>query len=172
MAEHRLHSLLACEPWLVWCFEHCQKPEQEELQGQMRNLAELFGFKFLCFKKCMGFLSWLQGSSGSVLLIAEWREAKPIMEALDSTTEDRDLRMCVVARSDQMLRRARIWAKQQCKADIILSSGLCIRDAEQLVANYLKTLVLNCQSMQHHFCKCQSASASAAAIGGVCGEGG
>ena len=95
MAWHGVHSSPDSEAWLVWCFEHCQKPEQDELRAQMRNLAEMFGFNFLCFKKWMGFQSWLQGRTGSVLLVAEWREAKPIMEVLDKTTEQPDLRMCV-----------------------------------------------------------------------------
>ncbi|CAE7525673.1 unnamed protein product, partial [Symbiodinium pilosum] len=89
----------------------------------MRNLAEMFGFNFLCFKKWMGFQSWLQGRTGSVLLVAEWREAKPIMEVLDKTTEQPDLRMCVVARSEKMLRRADACSKK-LKVNIMLSSGL------------------------------------------------
>ncbi|CAE7634373.1 unnamed protein product [Symbiodinium pilosum] len=139
MAWHGVDSSPDSEACLVWCFEHCQKPEQDELRAQMQNLAEMFGFNFLCFKKCMGFQSWLQGRRGSVLLVAEWREAKPIMEALDKTIEQPDLRMCVVTRSEQMMRRAYTWSKKQLKADIMLSSGLRIRDVEQLLANYLKT---------------------------------
>ena len=147
MAWHSVQSSQASETWLVWCFEHCQKPEQDELRAQMQNLAEMFGFKFLCFKKCMGFQSWLQGRTGSVLLVAEWREAKPIMEAFEKTTEQLDLRMCVVVRSEQMLRRACAWKKKQPHADIMLASNGSIRDVEQLIANYLKMLLLNWDSL-------------------------
>ena len=53
MAAHGVHSSPASETWLVWCFEHCKKPEQAELRAQMQNLAEMFGLNFLCFKKCL-----------------------------------------------------------------------------------------------------------------------
>ena len=155
MAQHELLSSQTTETWLVWCFEHCQKPEQDELRAQMQNLAEMFGFKFQCHKKYTGFLGWLEGRTGSVLLVAEWREAKPITEALVNRTEQQDLTTCVVVRSEKMLQRASIWARRQSKADIVLSSGLGVRDVEQLVANYLQMLVLNCDSFcqthQHKF---------------------
>ncbi|CAE7663004.1 unnamed protein product [Symbiodinium pilosum] len=134
MAWNLVDSSPDSEACLVWCAEHCQKLEQDELRAQMQNLAEMFGLNFLCFKKCTGFQSWLQGRTGSVLLVAEWREAKPIMEALDRMTEQPDLRL-----SEQSMRRAYTWSKKQLKADIMLSSGLRIRDVEQLLANYLKT---------------------------------
>ena len=143
MAWHGVHSSPASETSLVWCFEHCLKPEQDELRVQMQNLAEMFGFNFVCFKKYMGFQSWLQGRTGTVLLVAEWREAKPIMEAFYKTAEQPDLRMCAVVRSAKMLRRACMWAREQPNADITVVSGLDIRDVEQCLANYMKTLLLS-----------------------------
>ena len=115
MAAPGAHSSLA-RTWLVWCFDQCHAPEEAELKAQMQNLADMFGFDFLCFKKCMSFQTWLEGRTGSILLVAEWREAKPIMEAIHSTTHQPDLRTLVVVRSEQMRRRACMWAQNHNQA--------------------------------------------------------
>ena len=118
-------------------------PEHDKLRARMQELADFFGFKFLCFKKYSGFLSRPEGGTGSTLLVAEWREAKPIVDALNKTTPQRDVRMCVVVRSAKMLWRACTWAKEQRNSDIMVVLELCIWDVECLVANYLQMLGLS-----------------------------
>ena len=95
------------------------------------NNVELFvpwwlkngGYQFTCQKKSTGFLRWLEGMEGRVLLITDWREAKPIMEGLSNLGQIQriDILMCVVARSDRMFRRAIDWAgKQSSDTDIMV----------------------------------------------------
>ena len=123
---------------LVWCFEHCLKAEHEKERRNLADLANAFGFEFVLEKKCMGFLSWLEGRTGSVLLIAEWREAKPIMEELGKRHIACNLSMCVVARTDKMYGRACAWADKQCgSTEISVSLGFSLLKVEQLVARHL-----------------------------------
>ena len=138
----------ASDTWLVWCFEHIEKQEHAQILEEMRNLANMFGFHFLCFRKGRTFLSWLDATSGSVLLVAEWREAKPIIQAIGRRTEHREVAICAVARSDSTCRRARAWLDSQSVSSqglgmakyITVSPGLCLRNVEELIATYLETL--------------------------------
>ena len=119
---------------LVWCFEHCHKAEHRHTRAELADLASQYGFDFLCHKKCMGFMSWLRGSTGSVLLVAEWREAKPIMEELDNWNDIPDFHMCVVARAKKMYDRACAWAERQSRSKrIVVSLGFSREMVEELI---------------------------------------
>ena len=143
MAGHGSYHPHASEVWLVWCFEHCQKAEHQQVRAELTGVAKAFGFNFLCFKKCMSFLSWLEGSTGSVLLVADWREAKPIMEEVVQKSRSRDVRMCVAAPSERTFLRACRWAgKQDQSMDIMVSPGILRRSVEELIVRYLEQLGL------------------------------
>ncbi|CAE7687876.1 unnamed protein product [Symbiodinium sp. CCMP2456] len=124
-------------PSVVWCFEHCMKSQQERLRTELKQAATVFGCSFTCHKKSMGFLSWLEGREGRILLLADWREAKPIMEELGRRQGRHDIIVCVVGQSDKMFRRAVDWAtKQVSEIDIIVSSSFSRQNIEDLVARH------------------------------------
>ncbi|CAE7256522.1 unnamed protein product [Symbiodinium sp. CCMP2592] len=125
--------------WLVWCFEHCLKPEQAALRKELAGLAAQYGCKFVYHKKSMSFLSWLEGRKGSVLLVADWREAKPIMEEISKQEQRHNFRMCVVAQTATILRRASLWAGTQ-STEIMVTSGFLRHKVEDLIASHVGAL--------------------------------
>ena len=124
--------------WLVWC---CLKPEQALVRKELAALAIKFGCKFVCHKKSMRFLSWLEGRKGSILLVADWREAKPTMEEISKQNQSHDLRMCVVAQTATILRRASFWARAQngC-AEITVTPGFLRQKVEELIASHVQAV--------------------------------
>ena len=127
--------------WPVWCFEHCLKPEQALVRKELAALAIKFGCKFVCHKKSMRFLSWLEGRKGSILLVADWREAKPTMEEISKQNQSHDLCMCVVAQTATILRRASFWARAQngC-AEITVTPGFLRQKVEELIASHVQAV--------------------------------
>ncbi|CAE7645568.1 unnamed protein product [Symbiodinium sp. CCMP2456] len=57
--------------------------EHGDTRRDLMDLAASFGCKFVHHKKVLGFKSWLEGRKGSMLVIADWREAKPAIEELN-----------------------------------------------------------------------------------------
>ncbi|CAE7204903.1 unnamed protein product [Symbiodinium sp. CCMP2456] len=127
--------------WLVWCFEHCLKPEQAVVRKELAALATRFGCKLVWHKKSMSFLRWLEGRKGSILLVADWREAKPITEEISKQNRGHDLRLCVVAQTATILRRASFWARAQngC-AEIMVTPGFLRHKVEELIASYVQVV--------------------------------
>ena len=110
---------------LVWCFDQCLKLEQLHVRQALKDVAAEHSFKFHCWRKSMGFLSWLEGTGERILLIADWREAKPIVEALGKRSNKCDIRVCIVAQSEKVLRRATDWVNQQdASAEIFVTLSL------------------------------------------------
>ena len=99
---------------LAWCYERCHKAEQVEALTKLHEVAASLGSTLVCHKKALGFLSWLQDASGKVLLLTDWREAKPIVEGVEHLMDGRPqnfkVRMCIMATSDRIFRRASEWA--------------------------------------------------------------
>ena len=123
---------------LAWCFEHCTKAEHGQARRNLQDLADAFGFEFVREKKCAGLLRWLESRPGTVLLVAEWREAKPIMEQLGNMSIACNISMCVVARTSKIFRRVSAWAEQQsAEQEILVSEGFSLRRVEELVARHL-----------------------------------
>ena len=50
--------------------------------NEMKDIATSLKCKFRYEKKSMGFLSWMKGRTETVLLVADWREAKPIKDSV------------------------------------------------------------------------------------------
>ncbi|CAE7232084.1 unnamed protein product [Symbiodinium natans] len=126
--------------WLVWCFEHCLKPERSDVREDLKHLATTAGCKFVCHKKSMNFFGWLDGRKGTKLIIADWREAKPIIEELSRHKHRSDVRMCVVARSEKMFRRASVFVeKQTMGAEIMVTSDFSRDSVEEFVLTCVRT---------------------------------
>ncbi|CAE7548230.1 unnamed protein product [Symbiodinium natans] len=125
--------------WLVWCFEHCLKREHEQVQKELMHLATSLGVKFVCHKKAAGFLSWLDGRAGTMLIIADWRETKPIVKKLSERSNRCILRMCVVGRSEKMLRNASLFAgRQSTGAEILVTSSFSCESVEEFIRSYVQ----------------------------------
>ena len=123
--------------WLVWCFEHCCKAEHGDVRRDLIDLAATFGCKCVHHKKVMGFKSWLEGRKGRLLLIADWREAKPVIEELSKRRESQDFRMCVVAPSERVRRRASLWKESQ-NSEILLLGAFSRQRVEEFIKQNLK----------------------------------
>ena len=132
--------------WLVWCFEHCLKPEHRHVRNELVDLATQLGCKFVYHKKSMGFLEWAEGRKGSVLLVADWREAKPIMEEVAKQSENHDaliptVRLCIVAQTQKIAHRASLWAGSK---EIMVTCGFSRQAVEKLVASHVQTVPATC----------------------------
>mmetsp|Transcript_18791 Transcript_18791/g.43846 ORF Transcript_18791/g.43846 Transcript_18791/m.43846 type:complete len:208 (+) Transcript_18791:63-686(+) len=102
---------------LVWCFERCFKDEQLNRQKHLSKTAEAFGYNFVCYRKAKGALVSLEASvtDVEVVLLADWREVKPLVEGISSMEKQkpgsaRKIRLGVLAASKRILRRAQEWA--------------------------------------------------------------
>mmetsp|Transcript_57749 Transcript_57749/g.135312 ORF Transcript_57749/g.135312 Transcript_57749/m.135312 type:complete len:213 (+) Transcript_57749:90-728(+) len=145
MAGRSACAVQGCEDdvWLVWCFEHCLKPEHRHVRKELVDLATQFGCKFVYHKKSMGFLEWAAGRKGSVLLVADWREAKPIMEELGKQSKNHDaliptVRLCIVAQTQKIAHRASLWAGNK---EITVTLGFSRQAVEKLVASHMQQAV-------------------------------
>ena len=123
---------------LVWCFEHCFKAQHAEARRNLRDLAEAFGFDFKCEKKWTGLLKWLESRAGTVLLVADWREARPLLEELRGRSIACKLSTCVVTKTPKTFRLVCFWAGQLgVEAEILVSEGFSLRKVEELVSHHL-----------------------------------
>ena len=122
---------------LVWCFDQCLKLEQLQVRQALKDVAAEYSFKFQCQKKSMDFLSWLEGRKESILLIADWREAKPIVEALNKRSNECDIRVCIVAQSEKVLRRATDWLNHQVTS---FTLSFWPEAAEELLRRHKKSI--------------------------------
>ncbi|CAE7239897.1 unnamed protein product [Symbiodinium natans] len=97
--------------WMVWCFEHCRKMANQSMYTDMAQIAQECGLELIYHKKCEGFLRWLDGldAGDTVLLVADWREAKPIVEGLRRRLFPY-LWMCVLTQSQASYFHASSWA--------------------------------------------------------------
>ena len=85
----------------------------------------------------MSLVSWLGGRCGSIVLVADWREAKPIMDWLNTQEDGVNLRMVVVAQSEKIFRRASTWAShQKTGADILVTPGFSRSIIQEMVASH------------------------------------
>ena len=132
--------------YIVWCFEHYFKAEHAQARRNLKDLADSFGFEFLCEKKAMALLRWLEGRTATIILVAEWREAKPIMEELGPRNIACDVSVCVVTRSEKMFQHARAWAAQQGGGkEILVSEGFSLRKVDELVAHHLDRALVSAE---------------------------
>ena len=126
---------------LAWCYERCNKADQADTLAELQVIARSFGSSLVLHKKSTGFLNWLEGSREKVCLLADWREAKPIIDGLTRLTAARQqhiqLRMCILAQSDKMYRRASEWAslvRQGGGREIAVLDGYSREGVEEFLA--------------------------------------
>ena len=128
--------------WLVWCFEHCLKPEHGQVHNELMHLATSLDVKFACHKKAAGFLSWLDGRNSrtvTMLIIADWRETKPIAAELSTRSNHCVARMCVVAQSEKSFRNASLFAGWQSTGfEIVVASSFTCESVEELIRSYVR----------------------------------
>jgi hypothetical protein len=67
---------------LVWCYEHCHKLDNADLRNQFSLMAQKCGAHLVRLKKASTFAEWASHPRPPFILIAEWREAKPLMRVL------------------------------------------------------------------------------------------
>ena len=93
------------------------------MRGELRSLATKFNCKLRFHKKSIGFVNWLKGRHEPVLLIADWREAKPIQVFLGNSSVSYDVCIYVIAESDKILQRASGWFAKQAAVATGISLG-------------------------------------------------
>lgn len=63
---------------LVWCCERCNKAANSETKNAFQNMAKVFGGSLHCLKK--GDKIKAHPAKGNYVMVADWREAKPIVD--------------------------------------------------------------------------------------------
>ncbi|CAE7463007.1 unnamed protein product [Symbiodinium natans] len=125
---------------LAWCYERCKKAEHGDTLGELQGIAASFGVKLVLQKKSTGFLKWLGTAKENVFLLADWREAKPIVEGLgglERLTGQQQLRMCILAQSDNSFQRASEWTmrvRQSHGIDILVLDGFSRAGVKDFIA--------------------------------------
>ncbi|CAE7386615.1 unnamed protein product [Symbiodinium natans] len=129
---------------LAWCYEMCRKADHSDTLGELQCIAARFGSKLFLHKKSTGFLAWLGKAEKSVFLLADWREAKPVVEGFGGldrlTAQQSQLRMCILAQSDQSFQRATEWTARVRSShgiDILVLDGFSHKGVEDFIARSL-----------------------------------
>ena len=129
---------------LAWCYERCKKPENVNTVGELHDIAESFGSKLVLHKKSTAFVNWLRTAKDNIFLLADWREAKPIVEGLGGLRyfmAQRQLRICILAQSQSSYRNASEWAAGIWKTygrDILVLDGFSSTGVEDFIAQSLE----------------------------------
>jgi len=75
-------SSTPCTWRLVWCHERCHKREAEPRRRLLAEAAKMAGASLICLKKAGKFAAWLaKDQRPPYLLLTDWREVKPCMQA-------------------------------------------------------------------------------------------
>ncbi|CAE7263451.1 unnamed protein product [Symbiodinium natans] len=108
-------SQLLANTVLVWCFEGAMKQDTHEQRVMLRGIAESYGWKCFFCKKAATFLRWLEGrSDSSVVLIADWREVKPISEGIP-LEQQTDVHIYISPRCEKAYLNAKSWVQGQTR---------------------------------------------------------
>eukprot|EP00405_Crypthecodinium_cohnii_P050044 CAMPEP_0206605410 /NCGR_PEP_ID=MMETSP0325_2-20121206/50398_1 /ASSEMBLY_ACC=CAM_ASM_000347 /TAXON_ID=2866 /ORGANISM="Crypthecodinium cohnii, Strain Seligo" /LENGTH=306 /DNA_ID=CAMNT_0054120947 /DNA_START=19 /DNA_END=936 /DNA_ORIENTATION=+ len=107
---------------LIWCSERCHKNEMRELRTALLQSAQALGAQLQCLKKAVKFSAWLRsGQRQPYILVADWREVKPCMDALQEESDCNQPRdIVVLAESARVLERAELWAASRPDDDLVL----------------------------------------------------
>ena len=96
--------------------------------------------RLVVHKKCTGFLQWLGdvSSDDTVLLVTDWREAKPIMEGMQEVLRPL-VRMCIIAPNQKSHRSACKWvASEPRDPEIPILQGFAYEDVRQVVEQHVE----------------------------------
>lgn len=101
-------------PWKVlWCYERCYKSENDELRQCLHLAVQGYGASLVCLKKARQFCRWLDSPAPrpAFVLVVDWREAQPCMQALAHGTARTPPALTVVlCGAGQQQSRAEKWA--------------------------------------------------------------
>lgn len=113
--------------WLmIWCHERCYKPERSELRAHLTDVAMSLNAGILCMKKAVKYESWMKRTNSRThVLITDWREAKPCLQAMTADSRQREwpetmIILCDLPKSHE---NAMSWAAKQdghCKLHVLL----------------------------------------------------
>lgn len=68
---------------LVWCYEKCHKQECKASREALAQNLRGAGGSLVCLRKAKKFAAWIgEGEHPPYLLLSDWREIKPCMQAL------------------------------------------------------------------------------------------
>lgn len=136
---------------LVWCYERCNKADQGQTLIELQEVAASFGSNLVLYKKSTGFLNWLERATERVLLLADWREAKPIVDGVNLLTAARSqqfhLEMCILAQSNKTYRRASEWAaliRQGGGRSIKVLDGYSREGVEEFIMQSIEDIHASC----------------------------
>ncbi|CAE7607519.1 unnamed protein product [Symbiodinium natans] len=122
---------------LVWCAEGCMKQDQDHQRAWLRSIAESHCARCHFCKKAQSFLRWLKGKSVTVVLIADWREVKPIMEGLDAE-QQADVHMYITARWDKSYFNALSWVQEHARGkQISMLENFSRQNVQEVVRRHL-----------------------------------
>jgi len=108
------HHMDATCPWrLVWCHERCHKQESEARRRLLSEAAREAGAHLMCHKKASTFAMWLAHTQRApFVLLTDWREVKPCMEAVAQQPPHNQPALTVVlAELPRQFDRASAWAQ-------------------------------------------------------------
>ncbi|CAE6971540.1 unnamed protein product [Symbiodinium sp. CCMP2592] len=128
------------QAWLVWCFEHCRKVENQNMHGELGQIASQCGMQLVLHKKFSGFLEWFRdvSSEDTVLLLTDWREVKPIVQGLGGQGQGcPHLRLCILAQSFTAYRSAVKWVNSQTGREMPVFHGFTYESVLQVTLDHM-----------------------------------
>jgi len=108
--------------WIAWCFERCNKADQNHALKELSGIARSLQSNFVCKKKAHGLMAWwLSMDMPHMVIFTDWREAKPLVENFTEFCSDsgkslcdilgKSVHLCIIAQSPKIHLRALEWAK-------------------------------------------------------------
>lgn len=98
---------------IVWCHERCHKQENQARCQALRGSVNDTGALLVCLKKAVQFALWVKRTSRPpYVLVTDWREAQPCVQALGAATDvSLPFLIVVLCDSPRQYGKASEWAK-------------------------------------------------------------
>jgi len=99
---------------LAWCHERCHKPATEPLRKAIDQIVSAAGGRLSCLKKAKRFAAWLSAApqrQWPFVLLTDWREVKPCLQAMSQMECPRPLMIVVLLDQPLHLDRVLGWAR-------------------------------------------------------------
>lgn len=112
------------------------------MHGELGQIATQCGMQLVLHKKFSGYLQWFDdvSSEDTVLLLTDWREAKPIVQGLGGH-EGPHLRLCILAQSQTAVRSATKWVNSQTGREIPVLHGFTYESVLQVALDHMAEAV-------------------------------
>eukprot|EP00931_Biecheleriopsis_adriatica_P059787 TRINITY_DN3583_c0_g3_i1.p1 TRINITY_DN3583_c0_g3~~TRINITY_DN3583_c0_g3_i1.p1 ORF type:complete len:269 (+),score=36.30 TRINITY_DN3583_c0_g3_i1:82-888(+) len=124
---------------LVWCHEHCFKPDAAGQCRMLQGVALEGGGSLVCHKKAARFLEWLANNRTPYVLLSDWREAKPCLEGLErhaGAFRGQPLVTCVYTETAQIYERAHMWARGLPSNEVTVFSELSVEPLKEFLTSH------------------------------------